>query len=615
MASVKLRDEGWLKEGEEGGERDLILVLSPLDRIKLQLYEKLTIGGGYGLIIKGRRRRILSLPGKPAFITCFVTREKGRDGREVGRMIRDARVHEFCEDTVTEVLYRELTRVRINEPRVLLLCPYTLGTELRNRRLTSLRERIRTILKKRLLALMVDEIHHLYSPRNKLGKLVQELAEAAPIAIGFSATPLRESFQLIGASLGDFLLGYPLYSEDLMKEAAKRVGKGEEDPVLIPGLKVVFYRTTHVLEEKLRGRELWQRWCSKRVEKYLEVLLKEFRKFFGVSLRSKAKILVLAPNIREAEVWYKLLKDRFKEVKVFVAHSELKSAQKTIEEFIESDSGVLVAVDMVKLGFDDPNLDALVIARPMRSPVAYVQARGRVLRWPTQDCPKRRKLAALVLHMAVDERRLARMLTNRYLIRRVESGQVSKEEARKGDFKGYGYGSVELKTKDVRVERLGEDNMLLPEAKRPREATAEKRVKMESAAGTRSTILGPKPGQLALASLVVERGRWRQGWLARVKVERGKYVKDEVCVICFSPDEGKIYVSFDARKCVECKCLGQFKQVLIECFDKLSGSAPVSRWVDCVLNQLPDLPSEKIANGGPAGRNSKASRSTRDRGN
>jgi len=37
---------------------------------------------------------------------------------------------------------------------------------------------------------------------------------------------------------------------------------------------------------------------------------------------------------------------------------------------VRSRSGFLVAVDMAKLGFDDPDLDALAIARPVRSTAA-----------------------------------------------------------------------------------------------------------------------------------------------------------------------------------------------------------------------------------------------------
>ncbi len=85
---------------------------------------------------------------------------------------------------------------------------------------------------------------------------------------------------------------------------------------------------------------------------------------------------------------------------VYVAHSKSRNPLETIEEFCRSDGGVLVAVDVVEIVFDDPTLDALVIARPLKSYLPCVQMRGRVLRW-CSNRPKTRS-GALILHLAAE---------------------------------------------------------------------------------------------------------------------------------------------------------------------------------------------------------------------
>ncbi|RLE85535.1 MAG: hypothetical protein DRJ67_08685, partial [Thermoprotei archaeon] len=300
VATAKLREHGELDQ-----DRDVILVLAPLTRIKRQLYDRLTIGGG-------RPKMRMKSPSQPVFGVHSLESERSTT-------------------TVTEDLHYLLRNPR-RRPLVLLMCPHVLsdsintwpgtlnninniiGTLLclaRRGELVKKRREIREILKRRILALMVDEVHHLYSPRSKLGKVVSELARAAPVALGFTATPLRESFELIlGKKTWEFkealLLEGPIHSAELM-ENAKRRGGGNVEPILISGLKVIFYKTTHKVPSRVRRwereKEYWRRKCRSRVEKYAEILVEKFEEFFNVKLCKdvKAKILVLAPNTGEAD--------------------------------------------------------------------------------------------------------------------------------------------------------------------------------------------------------------------------------------------------------------------------------------------------------------------------
>jgi hypothetical protein len=116
---------------------------------------------------------------------------------------------------------------------------------------------------------------------------------------------------------------------------------------------------------------------------------------------------------------------------------------------------------MAKLGFDDPDLDALVIARPVRSTTAYVQMRGRVLRYPrSKDRPKLRR-GALVLHLAAKD-----IMEAENEVIKVESGGLPRVQLR--DLEGYGGGAVEFSAK-VETLLLGERRVSAPPTPQPAE--------------------------------------------------------------------------------------------------------------------------------------------------
>ncbi len=99
------------------------------------------------------------------------------------------------------------------------------------------------------------------------------------------------------------------------------------------------------------------------------------------------KALVVAANVPEAKDLEELIRERLDSagatgVKVLRADYRSERARDVIREFRSRyrEGAVLVTVNMADVGFDDPNLEALFIARRISNPLAYVQVRGRVLR-------------------------------------------------------------------------------------------------------------------------------------------------------------------------------------------------------------------------------------------
>jgi DNA repair protein RadD len=97
----------------------------------------------------------------------------------------------------------------------------------------------------------------------------------------------------------------------------------------------------------------------------------------------RKKILVFTKFVEEAEELSFKLGDCCK-----VVHGEMKSKERSevIDSFRKGDTKVVTNVGVLTLGFDFPELDTVVLARPTRSLTLYYQMIGRVVRpHPSKD--------------------------------------------------------------------------------------------------------------------------------------------------------------------------------------------------------------------------------------
>jgi hypothetical protein len=449
----------------EGDQRNVMLVFAPLNRIKFQLLEPLVIASGacegfqppsfsvycissaakaldslYEELLRRYRSKMLGrLFGGKTFLALTSTTRRLYDVSSVGealRMVAD-RAEELGE------LYSHIA----------IICPHAFGKP-------KGAEEVFRRLRDRALAVFIDEAHVMVDLEGKWGMLMAQLAQAAPVAVGFTATPVVETCEVVAGrpcARGMLLHGEPIHSHDLMDpmRGRKWIPPGEE-PILVSLLVTRFYRSSfQVLKApvELRGDDLWRGSCRDRVREYAERMLLELERHFGLSrseLLSSAKILVLAPNTREADMWGEVLREKLRGIgKLFIAHSGVTDPQGEIERFAKSKAGILVAVNMVRLGFDDPDLDALVIARPTKSGVVYVQMRGRVLRYPKSFDRLKLKRGAFILHLAADE-----MMEDEDKVKSVERGAFPKAQVRVG-LEGFGEGVTEFSA-SVKTDLLGE---------------------------------------------------------------------------------------------------------------------------------------------------------------
>ena len=92
--------------------------------------------------------------------------------------------------------------------------------------------------------------------------------------------------------------------------------------------------------------------------------------------KNKKKVLIFASSIKHAELLQGAIKGSF------VIHSKLSDTvqMQILEDFKNSTIGTLINVAMLTTGFDDPSVDMLILARPIKSERLLIQCYGRALR-------------------------------------------------------------------------------------------------------------------------------------------------------------------------------------------------------------------------------------------
>ena len=127
-------------------------------------------------------------------------------------------------------------------------------------------------------------------------------------------------------------------------------------------------------------------------EKFFEVI--NYEKY-----RNIPKTLVFAASIEHANHLRNAFIDKYNELSnlprndasaedfIVAIHNQIKNAKELIEQFQEIDSKIRIAVsvDMLSTGIDAPDIEVLVMARPTKSKILYVQMKGRATRRCTPD--------------------------------------------------------------------------------------------------------------------------------------------------------------------------------------------------------------------------------------
>lgn len=215
--------------------------------------------------------------------------------------------------------------------------------------------------------IILDEVHSLdiENPEQRYAQLISQQKKAK--ILGFTATPYRAN-------------GYIFGKDKFFKEIIFRLGLKE---MIEAG-----WLATPILKGSAHSHETKN--LSIRLGEYdqgqvavlvadVEKLRKQIRDALS-RIKDRKKIIWFTANISHAENVVRILKE-FDEPCALI-HSNLSDEQRSFEKnkFENGEARHLSFVTIVAEGYDYPPIDCIVILRPTRSPVLYVQVCGRALR-------------------------------------------------------------------------------------------------------------------------------------------------------------------------------------------------------------------------------------------
>ena len=228
----------------------------------------------------------------------------------------------------------------------------------------------------RVKALILDEVHHTYNG-SEISESIRYLIEKCDFVLGLSATPTKESVE----NVGKVLFHYP-------------VRKAMEDGILVSQVK--FYRyDTEVMDLPREFSDEWEVAIRDRAKTYADKILEVLRKEREeIGQERIFRTAIACPNINEANILFDVLKDKLENV--YIIHYKVPNHERQLKSFLRSDEGILISVNMIDIGFDDRDLEVLVLARPLKSHISYIQLRGRVLRKPIRDWNIKQNYALII---------------------------------------------------------------------------------------------------------------------------------------------------------------------------------------------------------------------------
>src|SRR5262244_1373702 len=217
----------------------------------------------------------------------------------------------------------------------------------------------------RIHKVVTDEAHH--APAGSWLKVYKRIDEIFPDwhHLGVTATPIRTK----GASDLEALFGKPVYVKsifELIVEGNLSPLKGLEvrtevsvEDVGIQGGDFIAEDLSRAINTKERNRLV--------VENYLE-------------LAAERKALVFAADLKHARSLAQMFKTQGVNAVWVSGETPLSLRRSLLEKLRNGEIKVIVNCMIFTEGFDEPSLDAILVARPNRSLILYCQMIGRGLR-------------------------------------------------------------------------------------------------------------------------------------------------------------------------------------------------------------------------------------------
>lgn len=220
---------------------------------------------------------------------------------------------------------------------------------------------------------MIDEAHLVNSDGQEAGRYRKFLSDLARYCafrvVGCTATPFRGN----GVWLTDG-------ADPLFTGIASRVAIGEllEQGFLSPLVRPADVIATHIDTEGISttSGDYNIAQLSQRVEQYLDGVADEAVRLAA----ARRKWIAFTATVENADHLAGMLRERGIAAAVVCGETPKKEREDLIAQFRRGELRCLVTVLALATGFDVPDVDCIIWARPTISPVLYVQGAGRGMR-------------------------------------------------------------------------------------------------------------------------------------------------------------------------------------------------------------------------------------------
>lgn len=224
-------------------------------------------------------------------------------------------------------------------------------------------------------AYIFDEAHHMGS--KVWGRAIETFRSQInnnPMIIGLTADPNRYEYKIrrqINNVASTMFNGHVIYGYDKRDAIDNGIFLPAQYVYAIFDIDGIYSKYSKMkTTDELMGR------LNLNIENCLkinEILTKH------TSRISKIKGILFVENIASIADGQKLISDVFPNLDQYVIHSKISKAQNniSIESFERSDSGFIIAVDMISEGVHFSNINTIIMLRKTKSPSLYNQQIGR----------------------------------------------------------------------------------------------------------------------------------------------------------------------------------------------------------------------------------------------
>ena len=245
------------------------------------------------------------------------------------------------------------------------------------------------LIRKNCRLLIVDEAHQSTAPTYK--DVIEFYEGSDTKIVGLTATPGRDYINNTDEATKELAKFYNNKKIDIVKDDGSEL----KNPIKYLTKKGVLSKIQHrsiEVNSNIELTELEKKYISINLDfspKQLQKIGKNSQRTLlvatealNLAITNKKQVIIFCPSKDNSEILAFYLRSRGCKAVSITGETNSKLRKESIESFKNGEINVLTNFGVLTTGFDSPNIDAVIVARPTLSLVLYSQMIGRGLRGP-----------------------------------------------------------------------------------------------------------------------------------------------------------------------------------------------------------------------------------------